>query len=107
MWIGFGPIKEGLFAVLISMQNGKSLGLDGLSCEFYYALWDTVGDGFCCSITKAFSSWALTKSLIRGLIKFILKNVAKDSIGGKWPITLCIIAYKILATGGSLYLQCS
>jgi hypothetical protein len=35
-------MKYEFFVSLSSMQNGKSLGIDVLSCEFYKEMWDTM-----------------------------------------------------------------
>lgn len=88
--------KDELFAALCSMQNGKSPGMDGLPCEFYKAMWDTVGDDFRILASEAFSLGHFTESFNQGFLKQIPKNASRDSIGGWRPITLLRIAYKIL-----------
>lgn len=74
--------KNELFVALFSMQNGKFLGINGLSCEFYKELWGTVGDEFCSLAHEVFSISNLSKSLKQGLIKLILKNTTRDSVSG-------------------------
>jgi hypothetical protein len=64
------------------MKNGKSLVSDGLPCEFYNAMWDSIGDDLYCLAIEAISSGVLTESLNQGLIKIIPKNVARDTSGG-------------------------
>ena len=39
-------LSEELHVALVSMQDGMSLGMDGLPCEFYKVMWDTFGDDF-------------------------------------------------------------
>ena len=73
--------KEELFDSLLSMQNGESPGINGLPCEFYKAMWDTVGDYFCNLIWEVFYFRKLSKSLTQGLIKFIPKNVVRYYLG--------------------------
>jgi hypothetical protein len=41
--LGSDFLKDKLFVALSSMQNGKSSGLDGLPCEYYKAMWNTMG----------------------------------------------------------------
>jgi hypothetical protein len=35
-------LRDELFTGLSTMQNGKSLRHDGLPCEFYKAMWDSM-----------------------------------------------------------------
>lgn len=90
-------MKDELFAALYSMKNWKSLGIDGLACEFYKATWDIVGDDFYCMVVEAFSTGCLTKTLNQGLINLMPKNVARDTLGGWHPITPLTVSYKIMA----------
>lgn len=71
--------------------------MDGLPCEFYKAMWDTIGDEFCRLASKVFSFGRLSEFLNQGLIKLIPKNFTNDTIGGWRPITLLSVAYKIMA----------
>jgi hypothetical protein len=68
--------KEELFVALGSMQNGKSSSMDGLPCEFFEAMWDTIGDDFYCLIVEMFSSGRHSEFCNQGLIKLISKNAA-------------------------------
>ena len=52
--------EEELFAALSSVNNGKSHGLDGIPCEFYKVIWDTIGDDFCHMTSEAFSVGCLS-----------------------------------------------
>jgi len=54
--------KEDFFASLSSKKNGKSLGLDGLPCVFYKAMWDVIEDDFCSLVVEAFSFGMLFES---------------------------------------------
>jgi hypothetical protein len=45
-WKVICPNKS--FFALNSMKNDKSMCIDGLPCEFFKAMWDTIGDEFCC-----------------------------------------------------------
>jgi len=56
------------------MKNGESMNMDGLPCEFYEPMWDTIGDCFYFSASKIFTLGSLTKLFNKKLIKIILKN---------------------------------
>jgi hypothetical protein len=71
--------------------------MDGLPCEFYKAMWDTIGDDFSHLEIKVFNSNRLFKYLNQELIKLIPKNAAANTIMGWQPITLLGVAYKIMA----------
>jgi hypothetical protein len=71
--------------------------MDGLPCEFYKAMWDTIGDDFCSLAFKVFSFGWLFVFLNQGLIKLIPKKAARDFISGWQPITLLIVSYEIMA----------
>jgi hypothetical protein len=90
-------LREELYVALTSMQNVKSLCMDGLPFEFFEAMSDTIGDDFCCLAFEVFASCHLSKFLNMGLVKLIPKNVAIDSIGGGWSVTLLIVVSKIMA----------
>lgn len=78
------------------MKNGKSHGIDGLPCEFFKLVWDTVVDDLCCMAKDDFLSGTLIASHNQGLIELIPKNATQDSIGQWRPITLIIFFSKIL-----------
>lgn len=79
------------------MNNGKSLGLDGIPCELCKVMWDIVGYDFSHMDLESFSMGCMTKFINQGIIKLIPKNSLKDTIGGWRPITLLSFAYKIMA----------
>jgi hypothetical protein len=56
--------------------------IDGLLCEFFKAMWDTVGGNLCCMDSENLSSSNLTESLNQGIIKLIPKNVSHETIRG-------------------------
>jgi hypothetical protein len=97
--------KEEVFVALSSMKNGKSPGMDCLPCEFYKATWDTIGDGFYYLAIEVFSFGCLFEFLNQGMVRLIPKNVARNSIGGWWPITFLIVAYKIMAKALALRIR--
>jgi hypothetical protein len=54
--------------------------MDGLPCDFYKAMWDTIGDDLCSLASRDFLTSRSSDFLNQGLIKFILNNAYKDSI---------------------------
>ena len=89
-------IKEELFVALSSMLIGESSSINGLPCEFYKVIWDTVRDDFCSLVWEG-SSQKLLEFLNQHLIKFIPKNTVRDIIWGWHPIALLIVVCKIMA----------
>lgn len=73
--------KDELFVALSSMNNGKSPGLDAISCEFHKVMKDIIGDDFNNMASKIFSTWCLSKFINQVLIKLIPKNLLRDTIG--------------------------
>lgn len=74
-------LKEELFGTLTLMKNGKALGMDGLPCEFSKAMWNIIGDDFCCLASQVITSGRLSEFLNQGLIKIISKNETGDYWG--------------------------
>ena len=89
-------IKEELFVALSSMLIGESSSINGLPCEFYKVIWDTVRDDFCSLVWEG-SSRKFSEFLNQHLIKFIPKNTTRDIIWGWHPIALLILVCKIMA----------
>lgn len=85
--------KEEIFNALTSMKSCKSLGIDGLHCEFYKAMSGTMGDYFCCIVHEVFSSSFLSQFINKGIIKLISKNFRRNTISGQHPITLLGVSY--------------
>jgi hypothetical protein len=83
--------KDEIFAAFCSMQNGKSIGVDGLSYEFYKDVWDIIGNDVKHLASETFFLRCFMKSISQELIKTIFKNVAR----GTKPITLLSVACKI------------
>ena len=66
--------KDECLASLKQMAKGKSLGSDGLSAEFYLALWDSLVQDLVESLNYAFECGELTISERRGIITLIPKR---------------------------------
>jgi hypothetical protein len=71
-------LREELHVSLTHMQNGNSLGIDGLPCEFYKAIKETINGDFYCLDFEVFASSRLLGFLTRGIVK-IIPNAARHS----------------------------
>jgi hypothetical protein len=89
--------REELYVALSSMHNSKSSVLDGLPCEFFKAMRDTIGDDLFSLAFEVFAFGGVSYFLNQGLLKFFPKNTVRDSISGWQSITLLTVAYKIMA----------
>lgn len=79
--------------------------MDGLHCDFYKAMLDTIQDYFYCLTTDEFSSRRLSNSLNQGHSKLITKNVATSTIRA-WRLTnFIIVSYKIMVEAMALQIH--
>lgn len=62
------------------MNNGKSLGVDGVPCELYKFMWDNIGDAFSHMALEPFSIACLIEFINQGLIKLIPNKSHRDTI---------------------------
>ncbi len=77
------------FASLKQIAKGKSPGSDGLSAEFYLALWESAGQESVDSLKNAFECGELTISQRRGIITLIPKKNKDKTLLDNWrPISL-------------------
>jgi hypothetical protein len=83
-------LKVELLSALTSMKNGKSLDVDGLLCEFFREMRDTVGDDLCCMANEALFGY--TNGLSQPRVNQA-NSEEHDHIGGWRPISLLIIPY--------------
>ena len=56
------------------MQNGKSLGNDGLTKDFYETFWDGLKEIFVDSVRESKEIGHLSASQRQAIIRLILKN---------------------------------
>ena len=87
------------YKALCSMKDGKSPGNDGLSCEFYKAMWTYIGPVLVKVYDKCINhDQRLNTSARQGLISLIPKKDKDPLLLKNWrPITLLNYDYKILA----------
>ena len=93
--------KDECLASLKQMAKGKSPGSDGLSAEFYLALWESLGQQLVESLNYAFECGELTISQRRGIITLIPKKNKDKTILDNWrPIPLLNTDYQDSKTPG-------
>ena len=78
------------------MAPEKTLGTDGLPCEFYKFFWNDLAEVLVNALNHSFETRMLSISQRRGIVKFIPKKDADlKLIKNRRPITLLNCDYKI------------
>ena len=80
----------------MSMQGGKSPGIDGLPKEFYVAFWHLVGKDLNQVLQGSIEQGELPLSMKRAVISPIFKKGDKTLLENWRPISLLNTDYKIL-----------
>ena len=87
-----------MYLSLLEMQDGKSPGNDGLSCEFYKEFWNDIKQPFIESIFHAKIFGQLSASQRQAIIRLIEKRDKDKTKIGNWrPISLLNVDAKILS----------
>ena len=82
---------------LLSMENDKSPGNDGLTKEFYEAFWDDISQPLFLSLLKAKDKKKLSSSQRQAVIKLLEKKGRDKRYIKNWrPISLLNIDTKLL-----------
>ena len=90
--------EDELYLALSEMQDGKSPGNDGLSCEFYKEFWEDIKSPFIDSIFHAKACGQLSSSQRQAIIRLIEKRDKDKTKIGNWrPISLLNVDVKILS----------
>ena len=88
--------EQELNKALFSMENNKSLGLDGLSTNFYKHFWNILGQELTNILNFAYENGSLALSQRRGVISLVFKKGDRTKLKNWRPITLLNTDYKIL-----------
>ena len=92
-----GAITEReLKKALMSMENNKSPGIDGLTTNFYKHFWHLIGPELTAIHNYSFTHGLLPLSQRRGIISLIFKKGDRTRLSNWRPITLLTTDYKIL-----------
>ncbi|XDV54613.1 hypothetical protein PO909_022862 [Leuciscus waleckii] len=86
-----------LYAAMMSMENGKSPGIDGLPVEFYKALWPVIGEDLLTVLNDSLERGLLPLSCRRAVITLLPKKGDLQCIGNWRPVSLLCSEYKILS----------
>ena len=95
-WLDYHLTKETLVREIGTMQDKKSLGIDGLPVEFYKSFKDVLVGPLLELWNEALTFEALPYTMNEGIIKLIHKKDDKESLSNKRPITMLKYAYKNL-----------
>ena len=88
--------EQECYQALKHMDNGKSPGSDGFTCEFYKFFWDYVKQNVVESINYGFEKRQLSICQRRGIISLVpKKDKPTNLLGNLRPISLLNIDYKI------------
>ena len=83
------------FEALLTLQNGKSPGNDGLTIEFYKKFWPKIKDYVMDSFNEAYEKGSLSNSQRQGNITLIDKKDTDRTLLKNWrPISLLNVDYK-------------
>ena len=81
---------------LLSMENNKSPGLDGLTTNFYKHFWHILGPHLTNILNSAYENGSLALSQRRGVISLLFKKGDRTKLKNWRPITPLNTDYKIL-----------
>ena len=88
--------EQELNKALLSMENNKSLGLDGLTTNIYKHFWNILGPEMTNILNFGSENGSLALSQRRGVISLIFKKGDRTKLKNWRPITLLNTDYKIL-----------
>lgn len=86
-----------LHKALLSMENNKSPGNDGLTTNFYKHFWNIFGSELTKVYNYAFEQGSLSATQRRGVITLLYKKGDRTRLKNWRPITLLTTDYKILS----------
>ena len=85
-----------LHQALLTMENNKSPGIDGLTTNFYKHFWNLLGPELTNVYNYAFNQGILSTTQRRGIVTLIFKKGDRTRLKNWRPITLLTTDYKIL-----------
>ena len=93
---GVMPVHE-CELTLITMENNRTPGTDGLTPEFYRYFWNLLGSFMVSSFNYAFRNGTPSISQWQGIISLIPKKKKKNTeyLKNWWPVSLLNVDYKI------------
>lgn len=82
---------------MISMQDNKTPGLDGLPKEYYQAFWEQLSPSLCSVYKEVWDKGVWSVSMNTGVISLLWKKGSKKDLRNWRPLTLLGVDIKILA----------
>lgn len=86
-----------IYEALNSMTRNKSPGSDGLTSEFYLAMWDSLGELLVKLFKQIEADGIMSRTMRYGHITLIYKKGEKKLLKNWRPISLLNVDYKILS----------
>lgn len=86
-----------LYTEMMSMENGKSTGIDGLPIEFYKTFWAILGEDLLSVFDESLIKGFLPLSCRRAVITLLPKKGDLQNIKNWRPVSLLCSEYKILS----------
>ncbi|CAM2117024.1 unnamed protein product [Caretta caretta] len=86
------------------MPTNKSLGMDGLTVEFYHVFWDILGPDLVTIWAESLQSGVLPLSCRRAMLVLLLKKGDLHDLQNWHPVSLLSMDYKIIVKAISLQL---
>ena len=97
--------EDDCYKAVLSMQNNKAPGCDGLSSEFYKCFWPDIKDMLIESLNEGYTQGGLSESQRQGILTLLFKKGDRKILDNWRPISLLNTDYKILARVLSQRLQ--
>lgn len=91
------PTLHELHAALMSFQNGRAPGMDGLPVEFYKDFWSVMGEDLLEVVTDSLQRGLLPLSCRRAVITLLPKKGDLRSLKNWRPVSLLCTDYKIFS----------
>lgn len=88
---------EEITRAMISMQDNKTPGLDGLPKEYYQAFWEQLSPSLCSVYKEVWDKGVWPVSINTGVISLLWKKGSKKDLRNWRPLTLLGVDIKILA----------
>uniref|UniRef100_A0A671TWB6 Reverse transcriptase domain-containing protein n=1 Tax=Sparus aurata TaxID=8175 RepID=A0A671TWB6_SPAAU len=94
-----------LRVALMSLDNGKAPGIDGIPVDFYKTFWPVVGEDMLEVFQESFRSGLLPQSCRRAVITLLPKKGDLQDLKNWRPVSLLCRDYKVLSKALALRLR--
>lgn len=87
---------EEITRAMLSMQNNKAPGLDGLPKEYYFTFWEQLSSSLLLVYKESWDKKVLPLSMNEEMISLLWKKGSKKDLRNWRPLTLLGVDIKIL-----------